>query len=89
MGLAANDATVDLPTTGITRSEISITGSIFGSACIRRDFRDYAQHYLDGALPIDQLIGRRYRLEDINEAVSDMLAGAPGRGVIRFDRCAA
>ena len=89
VGLAANDATIDLPTTDITRSEISLTGSIFGSACTRRDFSAYAQHYLDGDLPIDQLIGRRYRLQDINEAVSDMLAGVPGRGVIRFDHCAA
>ncbi|SLN13331.1 NDMA-dependent alcohol dehydrogenase [Roseovarius albus] len=85
VGMDANDATIDLPTTGITRSEIMVTGSIFGSACTTRDFVAYAQHYLDGKLPIDRLIGRRYGLQQINEAVADMLAGKPGRGVILFD----
>jgi len=85
VGLDSNDATIDLPSTGITRSEINVTGSMFGSACTTRDFRTYAQHYLDGRLPIDQLIGKRYRLADINQAVDDMLSGSPGRGVILFD----
>ena len=85
VGLDANDATIDLPSTGITRAEISVTGSIFGSACTTRDFRAYAQHYMEGRLPIDRLVGRRYALGQINEAVADMLAGEPGRGVILFD----
>ena len=84
VGLDANDATIDLPSTGITRAEKSVTGSIFGSACTTRDFAAYGRHYLDGALPIDRLIGRRYRLDDINTAIGDMLSGAPGRGVIQF-----
>ncbi len=88
VGMDANDATIDLPTTGITRSEITVTGSIFGSACTTRDFAAYAQHYLDGILPIDRLIGRRYRLDQVNEANRDMLAGKPGRGVILFDGAA-
>jgi len=85
VGMDANNATIDLPSTGITRSEITVTGSIFGSACTTRDFKAYAQHFLDGTLPIDQLIGRRYRLDQINSAIDDMLAGKPGRGVILFD----
>ena len=85
VGLDANDATIDLPSTGITRSEINVTGSIFGSCCTTRDFREYGQHFLDGDLPINQLIGRRYRLDQINTAIDDMLAGKPGRGVIMFD----
>ncbi len=85
VGMDGNDATIDLPSTGITRAEIIVTGSIFGSACTSRDFVAYAQHYMEGNLPIDQLIGRRYRLDQINEALDDMLAGKPGRGVILFD----
>ena len=84
VGLDANDASIDLPTTRITRSEITVTGSMFGSACTERDFAAYAQHFLDGSLPIDQLIGRRYELDQINVAIKDMLAGKPGRGVILF-----
>lgn len=86
VGMDAGDATIDLPSTGITRSEITVTGSIFGSACTTRDFVGYARHYLDGDLPIDQLIGQRYGLDEINEAINDMLVGKPGRGVILFDK---
>ncbi|MBO9446935.1 Zn-dependent alcohol dehydrogenase [Ruegeria sp. R14_0] len=88
VGLDANDASIDLPTTDITRAEITVTGSIFGSACTTRDFATYAQHYLNGDLLIDRLIGRRYRLDQINEAIADMLAGKAGRGVIMFDEAA-
>ncbi|MDJ0824574.1 MAG: zinc-binding dehydrogenase [Rhodobacter sp.] len=84
VGLDADLATIDLPTTGITQSEIIVTGSIFGSACASRDFKAYAQHFLGGKLPIDRLLRRRYRLGQINKAVADMLAGKPGRGVILF-----
>lgn len=85
VGLDVHDATIDLPSTEITRSEITVTGSIFGSACTSRDFVAYAQHYIEGRLPIEQLIGRRYALDQINAAIHDMLAGKPGRGVILFD----
>lgn len=84
VGMDSNDATIDLPTTGITRSEINVTGSIFGSACTTRDFKAYSQFFLDGLLPVDRLIGRRYRLDQINIAIDEMLAGKPGRGVVVF-----
>lgn len=84
VGLDSSDASIDLPTTGITRAEKWITGSIYGSVNASRDFALYAGHYRTGELPIDQLIGRRYRLDQINLAIDDMLAGKPGRGVILF-----
>lgn len=84
VGLDGPEATIDLPTTGITRSEIMVTGSIYGSACTDRDFVDYSEKYLSGDLPIDAMIARRYRLEEINQGLRDMLGGGPGRGVIIF-----
>ena len=68
----------------VTRTEKVVTGSIFGSACTDRDFRRFAGHYLDGELPVDQLIGRRYDIDDVNQAVVDMIEGKAGRGVILF-----
>lgn len=85
VGLPANDATIDLPTTEITRTEKTVTGSIFGSAQTDRDFALYAGHFMRGRLPVDRLIGRYYRLDQINTALEDMLSGKPGRGVIVFD----
>lgn len=84
VGMAGNEATIALPTTGITRAEKTVTGSIFGSARTDRDFVAYAGHFLQGRLPIDRLIGRHYPLEQINSAIDDMLAGKAGRGVIEF-----
>lgn len=89
VGMAANDATIDLPSTAITRAEKTVTGSIFGSAKTDRDFALYADHFRAGRLPVDRLIGRRYDLDQINTAIDDMLSGKPGRGVITFDKGAA
>ncbi|MEX0350080.1 MAG: alcohol dehydrogenase catalytic domain-containing protein [Paracoccaceae bacterium] len=85
VGLDSNDVVIDLPTAGITRSEIAVSGSIYGSSCTTRVFQAYAQHYMNGDLPIDRLIGRRYELDQINDAIGGMLSGKPGCGVIRFD----
>jgi len=84
VGLDGPDASIALPTTEITRSEKTITGSIYGSACTDRDFILYADAFLSGELPIGEIVGRHYKIDKINEAISDMLIGKPGRGVISF-----
>jgi S-(hydroxymethyl)glutathione dehydrogenase/alcohol dehydrogenase len=38
--------------------------------------------YAAGDLPLDLLVSRTYRLDEINEAFHDMLAGELARGVI-------
>ena len=85
LGLGSADAKIDLPTTDITRNEKIITGSIYGSACSDRDFLLYAEKYLEGILPVDLIIGRHYKIDQINEGIGDMLKGKPGRGIISFD----
>ena len=40
--------------------------------------------YKSGRLKLDELISRRYRLEQLNEVFEDMLAGRINRGVITF-----
>ncbi|MGA9361342.1 MAG: alcohol dehydrogenase, partial [Mycobacterium sp.] len=41
--------------------------------------------YQNGNLKLDELISRRYRLDQINEAITDMREGRNIRGVIAFD----
>jgi S-(hydroxymethyl)glutathione dehydrogenase/alcohol dehydrogenase len=41
--------------------------------------------YQSGNLKLDELISRRYRLDQINEAITDMREGRNIRGVIDFD----
>ena len=85
VGLAGNDDLLSLSAANLTRDEKTIAGSIFGSARTDRDLSRYAEYYLDGLLPLDELVTRRYPLEAINTAVADMMSGQPGRGVILFD----
>ena len=66
------------------REEKSLTGSIFGSADTHRDFVTYAQMYLEGALPLEELVTSRYSLDQVNEACDAMLTGHGGRGVLLF-----
>jgi Zn-dependent alcohol dehydrogenase len=38
--------------------------------------------YMDGRLPLDRLVSRTYRLEEINEAFAAMNSGEVARAVI-------
>ena len=85
VGMAGNDDCMSLSAADVTRCDKTVCGSVFGSARTDRDFNLYAGYFEQGRLPIDRLVTRRYALDDINEAVTAMLDGMPGRGVIVFD----
>ncbi|MEE3181052.1 MAG: hypothetical protein VX288_04020 [Planctomycetota bacterium] len=40
--------------------------------------------YLRGELDLDRLVSKTYRLEEINAAYGDLLAGKTARGLITF-----
>ena len=40
--------------------------------------------YSNGKLMLDELVTRRYRLDEINEAYANMLTGEIARGIIVF-----
>jgi Zn-dependent alcohol dehydrogenase len=61
-------------------------GSNGGSGRPERDFPLYLSWYKDGMLPLDELVTRRYRLEEINEATDALAKGEIlGRAIIVFD----
>lgn len=62
-----------------------ILGSNYGFADPAVDFPRYAQWHLDGRLPIDRLVDRRIRLDDLEEAFAAMRRGEHTRQVIVFD----
>ncbi len=84
VGTAPADSSANLPGAIITRAEKVIRGSSYGSVNPRRDIPALLDLYLAGMLKLDELITRRYRLEQINEAYADMLSGDVARGVIVF-----
>lgn len=62
-----------------------ILGSNYGSAVPAIDFPRYARMHLDGRLPIERLIERRIRLEDVETAFEAMRRGEGLRRVVAFD----
>lgn len=84
VGTAPADSSTNLPGAIITRTEIVIRGSSYGSVNPPRDIPMLLDLYAAGKLKLEELITRRYRLEQINEAYADMLSGALARGIIVF-----
>ena len=85
VGLPAPSATATITPLPLTAQAQSIIGSYLGSAVPRRDVPEYAQLYLHGKLPVEELISSRIRLEDINTAMDELADGRAIRQVIRFD----
>jgi len=62
-----------------------LQGSNMGSNHFRRDMPRFVEFYLDGKLKLDDMISRRIRLDQINEAFDEMKQGELARSVITFD----
>jgi NDMA-dependent alcohol dehydrogenase len=62
----------------------SLVGTVYGSCNPRVDVARFARLYEAGQLQLDEMITRRYRLDDINDGYRDLLNGEIIRGVIDF-----
>ena len=85
VGMASKDAEIRLPSAIMARQDKTVTGSYLGQADTAHDFNFYGKLFLNGQLPIDRLISKSYRLDQINEACSDMLSGKIARGAVVFE----
>jgi S-(hydroxymethyl)glutathione dehydrogenase/alcohol dehydrogenase len=63
----------------------AILGCRYGTARPRRDFPMLADLYLGGRLKIDELITRRYALDDVGTAIDDLKRGDLARGIFRLE----
>ena len=84
VGLTPVGSGTNLPGAVITRMEKVIRGSFYGSVNPRRDFPMFLELYRSGKLMLDELVTRRWRLDQINEAYQQMLTGEVARGIIVF-----
>ncbi len=64
--------------------EKTLTGSYFGSCVPRVDFPRMLALYLAGQLKLDELITRRYGIDEAPQAFADLVSGKNARGVIVF-----
>ncbi len=62
-----------------------LQGTLLGDAVISRDIPWMVELYRQGRLKLDELVSRRWPLEQINEAIADTRAGHARRNVIVFD----
>lgn len=66
--------------------EKRIQGSVMGSNRFPVDMPRFVDFYMQGKLKLDQMISRRIKLEDINEAFDELKRGELARSVIMFDQ---
>jgi S-(hydroxymethyl)glutathione dehydrogenase / alcohol dehydrogenase len=66
-------------------TERKLQGSNMGSNRFRIDMPRYIDFYMQGRLNLDDMISRRGKLEDVNEAFRAMKAGEVARTVLMFN----
>ncbi|GAC67093.1 NDMA-dependent alcohol dehydrogenase [Gordonia soli] len=79
---AASDAQLNL--FELTLLQKRVQGAIFGGASPRTQVPTLLNEYRSGKLNLSDLVTNTYKLEQINEAYDDMLAGNNIRGLIEY-----
>lgn len=80
----AGTSKIDIDLGMLSMLEKRIQGTIFGGTSPREQVPKLLDLYRSGALKLDELVTKTYRLEDINDGYADMLAGTNIRGIIEF-----
>jgi S-(hydroxymethyl)glutathione dehydrogenase/alcohol dehydrogenase len=84
VGVLPPDAMIEFPWMAI-RPECRVQTSRMGSNRFRLDIPLYLDFYRQGRLKLDEMVTKRGRLGDINEAFRAMKAGEVARTVLVFD----
>lgn len=82
--LGENSVGIPIPSTELTLYQKRIQGSMYGGTAPLWDTRKMIDMYRGGQLKLDEVVSRRYKLDDISQGYSDMYAGLNVRGVIVF-----
>ena len=84
VGIAPVGDKAGIEAVSLVRSEKVLKGTYYGSARCHVDMPKFVDMYQSGRLSIDDLVTRRYTLDQINQAYDELEAGGIGRGVIVF-----
>jgi S-(hydroxymethyl)glutathione dehydrogenase/alcohol dehydrogenase len=84
VGVARATENTSLRTMTLVFEEKTLTGSYFGSCVPRVDFPRMLGLYLGGQLKLDEMITRRYSVDEAPQAFADLESGKNARGVIVF-----
>ncbi len=84
VGVLPPEAMIEFPWLAI-RPECKVQTSRMGSNRFRTDIPRYLDFYRQGRLLLDEMVTRKGRLDDLNEAFRAMTAGEVARTVLMFD----
>ncbi len=84
VGVAKPSDSTSVRTMTLPFEEKTLTGSYFGSCVPRVDFPRMLALYTAGRLKLDELITRRYAIDEAAQAFADLESGKNARGVIEF-----
>jgi S-(hydroxymethyl)glutathione dehydrogenase/alcohol dehydrogenase len=84
VGVARPTENTAVRTMTLVFEEKTLTGSYFGSCVPRVDFPRMLGLYLAGQLKLDEMITRRYSVDQAPQAFADLESGKNARGVIVF-----
>jgi S-(hydroxymethyl)glutathione dehydrogenase/alcohol dehydrogenase len=84
VGVPGFDQSVSIPAAALPLEEKSVIGSLYGSGSMRRDMPKLIDLYMHKKLKLDELISRRIKLEQVNEAFDAMQKGEVARSVIIY-----
>lgn len=82
---AADDTSLPISLRHLVLYQKRLQGSLFGASSPSRDIPALLEMYRQGRLKLDEMITRRYPLEDINDGYVDMRAGRNLRGIIDYE----
>ena len=85
IGVVPQGTNVELPGADIVLREKTILGCMMGSNRFRIDMPRYIDFYLQGRLNLDDMVSKRAKLENINDAFAAMKRGEVARTVLMFD----
>jgi Zn-dependent alcohol dehydrogenase len=82
VGLSSVDATVAVPINELVQRQKRIVGALYGSSNPRIDLPRIFALYAAGRLPLEELIGNRRPLTEVNEAYAELRSGGIGRTIL-------
>jgi hypothetical protein len=86
VGAPPSGAVLEIDPRFILAGEKMMKGSVYGSSNPHVEFPRLIELYLAGKLDLDSLLTGHYGLDEADKAFEVLAKGAPGRGLITFDK---
>ena len=85
VGMPPSGAKFNIEPVILATGSQSLLGSYMGGTVLKKDIPYLIDLYQQGRLKLDELVTRKYSLDEINEAIEDVKSGKSRRNVIVFD----